>query len=311
MIFLDGLTKNYGPRVAVDRLTAQVRAGHVTGFLGPNGAGKSTTMRLLLGLDRPSAGSALINGVAYRELRCPMRTVGAHLDGRALHPGRSARAHLLSLARYTGLPRSRVDEVVEMAGLGSVARRRAGGFSLGMGQRLGIAAALLGDPEILVLDEPMNGLDTDGVRWIRTLLKSLAAEGRTVLVSSHLMAEMHQTVDRVIVIAKGRLVADCTTEDLLAGAADAVTLRSPDVDELPRLINALRRDGMTVTPGAAGQLSVTGGSVERIGDLVFSTRLRLHTLAAAPVTLEEGYLRLVQDEFEFASPAAATTGAAR
>jgi ABC-2 type transport system ATP-binding protein len=304
MISLDGLTKSYGSRVAVNNLTTRVREGHVTGFLGPNGAGKSTTMRLLLGLDRPSAGTALINGVPYNQLRFPMRTVGAHLDGRALHPGRSARAHLLSLARYSGLSRSRVAEVVEMVGLESVARQRAGGFSLGMGQRLGIAAALLGDPEILVLDEPMNGLDTDGVRWIRSLLKAFAAEGRTVLVSSHLMAEMHQTVDRVIVIAKGSLVADCTTEELLAGAAGAVTLRSPDVGRLPGLIAALRREGMIVEESEPGELTVTGGSVERIGDRAFNARVRLHTLAAATVTLEEGYLRLVRDEFEFTSPTA-------
>jgi ABC-2 type transport system ATP-binding protein len=311
MITLDGLTKSYGSRLAVDGLTSQVREGHVTGFLGPNGAGKSTTMRMLLGLDRPTSGRALINGVAYRELRFPMQTIGAHLDGRALHPGRSARAHLLSLARYSGLSRRRVDEVVEMVGLESVARRRAGGFSLGMGQRLGIAAALLGDPQILVLDEPMNGLDADGVRWIRSLLKTFAAEGRTVLVSSHLMAEMHQTVDRVLVIARGRLVADCATEELLAGATSEVTLRLPDVDEQSRLIDRLHRDGMTVQVSAPGELSITGGSVERIGDLAFEAQVRLHTLEETPVTLEEGYLRLVKDEFEFTSPVTATVGAGR
>jgi ABC-2 type transport system ATP-binding protein len=193
--------------------------------------------------------------------------------------------------------------------LESVARRRAGGFSLGMGQRLGIAAALLGDPRILVLDEPMNGLDADGVRWIRSLLKTFAAEGRTVLVSSHLMAEMHQTVDRVLVIARGRLVADCTTEELLAGATSEVTLRLPDVAEQQRLIDGLHRDGMTVQVTVPGELSITGGSVERIGDLAFDAQVRLHTLAETPVTLEEGYLRLVQDEFEFMSPA--TSGAER
>jgi ABC-2 type transport system ATP-binding protein len=308
MILLDGLTKKFGAKVAVNGLTAQIRPGHVTGFLGPNGAGKSTTMRLLLRLDRPSAGNALINGVPYDRLRLPMRTVGAHLDGRALHPGRSARAHLLSLARYTGLPRRRVDEVMEMVGIQAVARKRAGGFSLGMTQRLGIAAALLGDPEFLVLDEPLNGLDTDGVRWIRSLLKAFASEGRTVLVSSHLMAEMDQTVDRVLVIAKGRLVADCSTAELVAGAAGARTVHSPDTDELRRFAKVLRLDGMTVQEATLGRLSVTGGSLERIGDLAFDARIRLHGLAAKPATLEEAYLRLVSDEFEFVSdPSAGST----
>lgn len=299
MITLNDLTKRYGTRLAVDGLTAQVREGHVTGFLGPNGAGKSTTMRLLLGLDRPSAGSALINGLPYDRLRFPMRTVGAHMGGRTLHPGRSARAHLLSLARYTGLPTRRVDEVIQLAGLESVARRPTGGFSVGMNQRLGIAAALLGDPGILVLDEPMNGLDSEGVVWIRSLLKSFAAEGRTVLVAGHLMAEMRQTVDRVIVIAKGRLVADCTTDDLLAGADASVALCSPDIKGLPRLIDALRGEGMTVEKQAQDTLKVSGGSAGRIGDLAYDAHIRLHTLAQTTVTLEARYRQLVADGFEF------------
>ncbi|BDZ47905.1 hypothetical protein GCM10025867_01460 [Frondihabitans sucicola] len=198
-----------------------------------------------------------------------------------------------------------MDEVLDLVGLHSVAQRRAGGFSLGMAQRLGIAAALLGDPAILVLDEPMNGLDTDGVRWIRSLLKELAAEGRTVLVSSHLMAEMHQTVDRVLVIARGRLIADCTTEELVATSPPTVTLRSPDMDG-PGLADALRLEGMTVDAAGPGELSITGGTLERIGDIAFDADVRVHTLAETPVTLEEGYLRLVENEFEFASPVNAT-----
>ncbi|THV28374.1 ATP-binding cassette domain-containing protein [Glycomyces paridis] len=309
MIAYENATKRYGAKTALDALTVQVRSGHVTGLLGPNGAGKSTAMRLLLGLDRPTQGGVTIDGVPYARLKQPLRAVGAHLDARSCHPRRSARAHLLGLARHAGLPAGRVDEVIEVVGLESVARRRAGGFSLGMGQRLGIAAALLGDPAVLVLDEPMNGLDTDGVRWIRSLLQSFAAEGRTVLVSSHLMAEMHQTVDRVIVMGKGRLLADCTTRELVASVADVTVLRTPDLAGLDGLVEALEREGMSAEREAPGTLSITGGSIERIGDLAFERGVRVHSLSSTPATLEEGYLRLVEDEFEFrraATPAGET-----
>jgi ABC-2 type transport system ATP-binding protein len=213
------LTKRYGPTVAVDALSFDVRPGHVTGFLGPNGSGKSTTMRLILGLDRPDAGLARIGGRRYRELRWPLREVGALLESRAFHPGRSARGHLAALAASNALPRRRVDEVLDMVGLAGAARRRAGRFSLGMAQRLGVAAALLGDPGVLLLDEPVNGLDPEGIRWIRTLLQTLAAEGRTVFVSSHLISEMALTADRLVVIGRGRLLADTTVAELSAGSA--------------------------------------------------------------------------------------------
>ncbi len=299
MICFDAVTKRYGATTALDAVTVQVRSGHVTGLLGPNGAGKSTAMRLLLGLDRPTRGRVTIDGIPYARLPRPLQTVGAHLDARSYHPRRSARAHLLALARYAGIPSRRVDEVIELVGLESVARRRAGSFSLGMGQRLGIAAALLGDPAVLVLDEPMNGLDTDGVRWIRLLLKEFASEGRTVLVSSHLMAEMHQTVDRVIVMGKGRLLADCSTDELVSSVSDIVVLRTPDVAAAPGLTRALDRAGMSVAETSPGELEITGGTPARIGDAAFDEGMRVHSLSVTPATLEEGYLRLVEDAFEF------------
>lgn len=311
MISFDAATKRYGAKTAVDAVTVDVRGGHVTGLLGPNGAGKSTAMRLLLGLDRATSGSVTVDGVPYARLRHPLQKIGAHLDARSYHPRRSGRSHLLGLARYAGISRRRVDEVVELVGLGSVVRRRAGAFSLGMGQRLGIAAALLGDPEILVLDEPMNGLDIDGVRWIRSLLKSFAAEGRTVLVSSHLMAEMHQTVDRVIVLGKGRLLADCSTDDLISSVTDVVVLRTPDTAKIAEMARTLVREGMEVQQASTGTLSVTGGSVERVGEVAFEHGTRVHALSVTPATLEEGYLRLVEDEFEFRKPTSPTGGGAR
>ncbi|MFT4287876.1 ABC transporter ATP-binding protein [Nocardioides sp.] len=302
MISFDAVTKRYGSKTALDALSVQVRSGHVTGLLGPNGAGKSTAMRLLLGLDRPTHGSVTIDGTPYARLRHPLHTVGAHLDARSYHPRRSAQAHLLGLARYAGIPARRVSDVVDLVGLGSVARRRAGNFSLGMGQRLGIAAALLGNPEVLVLDEPMNGLDVDGVRWIRSLVKSFASEGRTVLVSSHLMAEMHQTVDRVIVLGKGRLLADCSTDELVTSAADVILLRTPDAGAVPALVQALERSGMSVEQTAQGEFAITGGTAKAIGDAAFDQGVRVHSLSATPATLEDGYLRLVEDEFEFQMP---------
>ncbi|MFI6513762.1 ATP-binding cassette domain-containing protein [Streptosporangium sp. NPDC050855] len=305
MIEFKGVSKRYGDKVAVDRLTVTVRPGHITGLLGPNGAGKSTSMRLLLGLDRPTSGEVTIGGIPYARLRNPLRVVGAHLDGRAAHPGRTARSHLLGLARYNGIPAHRVDEVLDEVGLTAVARRRVGGFSLGMGQRVGIAAALLGDPRILVLDEPVNGLDTDGVRWMRGLLRRFAADGRTVLVSSHLMAEMHQTADRVVVLGRGRLLADCPVSELTAGAENGVIVRTPAGLDLTAFTRALRARGMTPETSGPCELTVGGGSAEAVGDIAFAHRVPLHTLATVPMTLEQGYLRLVQDDVEYTT---ATTG---
>ncbi len=303
MITCEGLTKRYGDVVAVDDLTVSVAPGRVTGFLGPNGAGKSTTLRLVLGLDHPTAGRALVGGRRYAEIHEPLRVVGAHLDRRTTHPGRSARAHLAALARANRIGAARVDEVLELVGIAAVARRRAGGYSLGMAQRLGIAAALLGDPAVLVLDEPVNGLDADGVRWIRGFLRGLAAEGRTVLVSSHLMAELHLMADHVVVLGRGRLLADCPTADLVAGSG--VRLRTPDLAAVPGFVAAAERLGMTVTENAPGELDVAGGTAATLGDLAYEHGLRLHGLTPATGTLEDGYLRLVRDETEYV---AATTG---
>lgn len=309
MITFKHVSKRYGDKLAVDDLTVTVRPGHVTGLLGPNGAGKSTAMRLLLGLDRPSGGEVLVDDVPYGRLRRPLHTVGAHLDGRAVHPGRTARSHLLGMARYNGIPAGRVEEVLDLVGLRAVAGRRAGGFSLGMGQRLGIAAALLGDPQVLVLDEPVNGLDTEGVRWIRDLLQGFAAEGRTVLLSSHLMAEMHQTADRVVVLGRGRLLADCAVSELTDAAEDRVLVRVPDDGEAFGFALRLREAGLVSEAAAPGELVVRGGSVEVVGDLAFTHGLRLHTLSTIPATLEDGYRRLVQDDIEYST--GTTKGAGR
>ncbi len=298
MIELSGLVKTYGDRRAVDELSVDVRPGRVTGFLGPNGAGKSTTLRLLLGLDHPDRGSAHIFGRPYSELPDPLRVVGAHLDGRAVHPGRTARAHLLGLARYNRIPSVRVDEVCELAGIAGVARTRVGRYSLGMAQRLGIAAALLGDPAVVLLDEPFNGLDADGVRWVRGLLRRLADEDRTVLVSSHLLAEMQQTADHVIVIGRGRLLADCPTSELAGAAADTVVVEVPDPTDEDRLRAALMRQGVAVT-GDAGVLRACTSDVRLVGDCAHAAGIRLHLLARESRTLEDGYLRLVDDQVEF------------
>ncbi|GAB2809984.1 ATP-binding cassette domain-containing protein [Actinocorallia aurea] len=294
MITLTDLTKRYGDVTAVDGLSARIEPGLVTGFLGPNGAGKSTTMRMVLGLDSPTRGSALVNGRPYRELKWPLREVGALLDARAVHPGRSGRNHLLALARSGGLPASRVDEVLETVGLAKAARRRAGTYSLGMSQRLGIAAALLGDPAVLLFDEPVNGLDPDGVRWVRTLMRSLAAEGRTVLLSSHLMSEMQLTADRLVVIGRGRLLADTTVADLVADGA-GVRVASPDAAGLAAL--AARLPGARET--GPGTLRVTGTAPERIGDLAHELGLRLHGLAVEEASLEQRYMELTGESVEY------------
>jgi len=303
VIELRGLVKTYGDRLAVDDLTVDVRPGLVTGFLGPNGAGKSTTLRLLLGLDHPDRGTARVCGTPYRDLRRPLHVVGAHLDGRAVHPGRTARAHLLGLARYNRIQTERVDQVCELAGITAVARTRVGRFSLGMSQRLGIAAALLGDPAVVLLDEPFNGLDADGVRWVRALLRRLAEQGRTVLVSSHLLAEMAQSADHVVVLGRGRLLADCSTAELAGAGARAVVARVPEPDGQRRLCAALAARGIAVR-AEPGVLRAATDDTALVGDCAHAEGIRLHLLSREIRTLEEGYLQLVLGhvEFEAAQP---------
>jgi ABC-2 type transport system ATP-binding protein len=300
MIEAHGLTKRYGDKLAVDDLTFTVRPGVVTGFLGPNGAGKSTTMRMILGLDTPTGGSVTVNGRPYREHAAPLREVGALLDARSVHPARSARNHLLALAQTSGIPRSRVDDVVEAVGLASVARKRAGGFSLGMGQRLGIAAALLGDPRTVILDEPVNGLDTEGIRWIRSLLQGLAAEGRTVFVSSHLMSEMAMTAQHLVVIGRGRLIADAGTEELIAQAAPGVVrVRSTDPGALAAM---LRTRDVTVSADGDGALAVSGLSTDEVGRAAGAAGITLLELTAQQASLEQAFVDMTRDAVEFRAP---------
>jgi ABC-2 type transport system ATP-binding protein len=298
MIEATELTKRYGGKTAVDRLSFTVRPGRVTGFLGPNGAGKSTTMRLILGLDRPSAGRVTIGGAPYLDLASPLRVVGSLLDGKSVHGGRSAYQHLAGLAASNAIPRRRVDEVLQMVGLPpATARKRAKGFSLGMGQRLGLAAALLGDPRVLILDEPVNGLDTEGIRWIRELLRSLAAEGRTVFLSSHLMSEMELTADHLIVIGRGRLLADTTVRDFIASHSRTHTLvRSPQAGKLRALLEA---KGARVHLDAGGGWRVDGPDAAAIGELARDHGLALHELAPARSSLEEVYTALAQGAAEY------------
>jgi ABC-2 type transport system ATP-binding protein len=295
VIELDGLTKAYRARVAVDGLTVTVEPGRVTGFLGPNGSGKTTTLRCVLGLTRPTAGTATVLGRPYRELAHPMRRVGALIDPRARHPRRTARAHLLALAQSNGLPGSRVDDVIDMVGLESVAFERVGGFSLGMGQRLGIAAALLGDPDVLLFDEPVNGLDPEGIRWVRELLRDLADEGRTVLVSSHLMSEMEDTADHLVVLGRGRLLADVPIADLL-GAHASVRVRTPHPAQLAA---ALQRAGAGVEREPDGALRVTGLEPAQVGDIAFAAAVRVHELTRLTASLEAAYLELTGDDVEY------------
>jgi ABC-2 type transport system ATP-binding protein len=294
VIELTGLTKRFGRTTAVDDLTCTVESGVVTGFLGPNGAGKSTTMRMIVGLDRPTAGTATVVGKRYRELRHPLRTVGALLDARQVHPNRSARAHLRWIAASNRIGAPRVDEVLDTVGLTEVAGKRAGTFSLGMSQRLGIATALLGDPQVLLFDEPVNGLDPEGIRWVRTLMRSLAAEGRTVFVSSHLLAEMANTADRLVVIGRGRLVTATSMDEFLASAAD-VLVRSPEAD---RLIAALTAEGLSVT-GDGTALRVAAATTERVGELAARHGITLHELTPARTSLEDAYLNLTDDSTEY------------
>jgi ABC-2 type transport system ATP-binding protein len=298
MIEAHGMTKRYGEKIAVDDLSFTVRPGIVTGFLGPNGAGKSTTMRLILGLDAPTRGSVTVNGKAYRDHRAPLHEVGTMLESRAIHTGRSAHNHLLALARTHGIGRRRVDEVVDLVGLREVARKRVGGFSLGMGQRLGIAAAMLGDPETLILDEPANGLDPEGIRWIRTLLQDLAAEGRTIFVSSHLMSEMSLMADQLIVVGRGRLIASTTVDDFIRQASsDVVRVRTPDPT---RLAAALAGEHVTVVSGKEqGVLEVQGLRSDDIGDIAAAQGIALHELTPEQASLEEAFMRLTHDAVEY------------
>jgi ABC-2 type transport system ATP-binding protein len=291
------LTKRYGRKLAVDHLSFTVQPGKVTGFLGPNGAGKSTTMRLLLGLDRPDSGHATVAGRPYRALARPLLVVGALLEARAAHPGHSAYQHLLWLAHTQALPRKRVEEVLDLVGLRQVARQRAGGFSLGMGQRLGIAAALLGDPQVLLLDEPVNGLDPEGVLWIRNLMKQLAGEGRTVLVSSHLLHEMAVTAEQLIVIGRGRLIADCSTADFIArNPQRSVLVKTPDAVRLAALVAA---EGGQVRQDGTDALMVTGLEAPRLAELAARERLVLHELTPRLASLEEAFMQLTKDSLEY------------
>ncbi|MER5424318.1 ABC transporter ATP-binding protein [Streptosporangium roseum] len=297
MISLRGLCKRYGDRMVVDDLSFEVKPGTVTGFLGPNGAGKSTTMRLILGLDHPGAGTALIGGLPYHQIRDPLRTVGAMLDARALHPGRSGRAHLAALARSNGIARARVAEVLERVGMADAAGKRAGALSLGMSQRLGIAAALLGDPKVLMFDEPVNGLDPDGVRWVRGLMRSLAGEGRTVFVSSHLMSEMQLTADHLIVIGRGRLIMDAPLTEIIASSAlTAVVARTPHAAELSVRLAAA---GIAVERPGENELVATGATIERIGDLAYEAGIRLHELRTREASLEQAYRELTASSVEY------------
>jgi ABC-2 type transport system ATP-binding protein len=296
-----GLTKDYGSKRAVDGLTFRVEPGIVTGFLGPNGSGKSTTMRLILGLDAPTAGDVTVNGKHYRDHSAPLHEVGALLEAKSVHTGRSAYNHLLALAQTHGIPRRRVDELIDLVGLRDVARKRAGQFSLGMSQRLGIATALLGDPKTVMLDEPVNGLDPEGIHWIRNLLKGLAAEGKTVFVSSHLMSEVSLTADHLIVVGRGRLIADTSVAEFVASAsAKVVLLRSPDLERLCALLA-----GPGVSFEDAGRaVEVRGLTAEQIGDVAAAHGVAIHELTPQQVSLEEAFMTLTRDELEFASTSA-------
>jgi ABC-2 type transport system ATP-binding protein len=301
MIEVRDLTKDYGDKRAVDGLTFDVRPGVVTGFLGPNGSGKSTTMRLILGLDRPTRGHVTVNGSRYADLAAPLHEVGALLEARSVHTGRSARNHLLALAHTHAIPRSRVDELIDLVGLRDVARKRAGKFSLGMGQRLGIASALLGDPKTVMLDEPVNGLDPEGIQWVRLLLRRLASEGRTVFVSSHLMSEMAQTADHLIVIGRGKLIADTTVADFVARASkDIVRVRTPQAAELEELVAAM---GATVVSHGDGLLEVTGLTPPQIGELAAENRFVLHELSPQLASLEEAFMDITKGELEYGAEA--------
>ena len=297
MIEVNGVTKRYKDTVAVDDLSFEVMPGQVTGFLGPNGSGKSTTMRMIMGLDAPDSGSARVNGRTYGHLPIPLREVGALLEAKAIHPGRSAYNHLWYLAQSNDIPRARIDAVLEMVGLSDVANKRAGKFSLGMGQRLGIAAALLGDPDVLLFDEPINGLDPEGILWVRNLLKGLAAEGRTVFVSSHLMSEMALTADHLVVIGRGHLISTSTVPEFIAqSTSQFVRVRSPRSGELARLLMA---EEVLVTSEDDGALSVSGMSAVDIGELAGASGIYLHELSPQMASLEDAFMELTRDSVEY------------
>ncbi|SDY82595.1 ABC-2 type transport system ATP-binding protein [Geodermatophilus africanus] len=305
MIEAQELTKRYGGKTAVDGVSFTIAPGSVTGFLGPNGAGKSTTMRMIMGLDRPTSGTVTVNGKPYAEHRSPLSEAGALLDAKAVHPGRSARFHLRTMAATHHIPASRVSEVIEMTGLATVAGKRVGGFSLGMGQRLGIASALLGDPRTLILDEPVNGLDPEGVQWVRRLVRSLAEEGRTVFLSSHLMSEMAQTADQLLVIGRGRILAAGPVQqviDSVSGAA--VRVRSPHAADLAALVAA---DGAVVSSPEPGVLELGGIDAARVGDIACAHGIALHELSPRSASLEEAYMSLTQDAVEYRSTATRST----
>ena len=297
-IELSGLTKTFGRNRAVDDLTCTIEPGVVTGFLGPNGAGKTTTMRMILGLDHPTSGTATIGGRSYRELDDPLRTVGALLDAKQVHPNRTARDHLRWQAAANRIPFTRVDEVLDLVGLASAADKNAAALSLGMSQRLGIAAALLGDPPVLLFDEPVNGLDPEGIRWVRTLMRTLAADGRTVFVSSHLLAEMSNTADRLVVIGRGRLISSTTVAEFVGrSGADAVRVRSPQLDTLAGLLSEAGIDAESEPDGSA--LSVRGAVIEVIGELAARNGIVLHELSVRHASLEDAYMRLTDADVEY------------
>jgi ABC-2 type transport system ATP-binding protein len=307
MIEVRGLTKRYGGKTAVQELTFGIEPGKITGFLGPNGAGKTTTMRCILGLDYPDAGTVIVDGRDYRDLGYPMREVGALLDAKAVHGGRSAYNHLLCLAQTNNLPERRVGEVLELVGLSEVAKKRSKGFSLGMSQRLGIAATLLGNPRVLMFDEPVNGLDPEGILWIRNLMKALAAEGRTVFVSSHLMSEMESTADHLIVIGRGKLIADCSMSEFVARSSGvAVRVRTPMADDL---VKGVTREGATTITDEDGAIEVRGMTVEAVGDIAFEQAIRLHELTTVHASLEEAFMELTASSVEYHAgvPGTATT----
>jgi ABC-2 type transport system ATP-binding protein len=307
MIEAVGLTKRYGDKLAVDQLSFSVKSGQVTGFLGPNGAGKSTTMRMILGLDAPTSGTVTVNGRPFARAAYPMREVGALLDAKAVHGGRSAYNHLLCLAQTNNLPKSRVDEVLALVGLGAVAKKRSKGFSLGMGQRLGIAGALLGDPQVLMFDEPVNGLDPEGILWIRNLMKALAAEGRTVFVSSHLMSEMAVTADHLVVIGRGRLVADCSVQEFIDNNSElSIRVRTPQLDELGALLSG---KGGKVRADGQGALLVSKLGMDTIGDLAFDAGIRVHELSPIQASLEEAFMELTKTSVEYQAAVPAGKGA--
>ncbi|MEE9097509.1 ABC transporter ATP-binding protein [Pseudarthrobacter phenanthrenivorans] len=306
MIEANGLTKIYGAKTAVAGVSFTVRAGQVTGFLGPNGAGKSTTMRMIMGLDRPTSGSVTVNGLPYAQHRAPLREVGALLDAKAVHTSRSAYNHLLAMAATHSIPKARVHEVIGMTGLDAVARKKAGGFSLGMGQRLGIAAALLGDPQTLILDEPVNGLDPEGVVWVRNLVRYLAGQGRTVFLSSHLMSEMAQTADHLIVIGRGRVIADAPIRDIITGSGQSrVRVRTDQPDRLQRL---LASRGASIEVPEREMLEVTGLQAKTIAAVALENQVLVYELTPLVASLEEAYMELTKDDVEYHSLSAAEAG---